>query len=66
MVKVLALEEDGGSDLSRTTRPPLECPPPPKQDLPPPERDVLDASITDLCAPLDLTADPGKLTEDLE
>jgi hypothetical protein len=27
MVKVLALEEDGGGDLPRTARPPLECPP---------------------------------------
>jgi hypothetical protein len=66
MVGVLALEEDGGSDLSRTARPPLKRPPPPKQDLPPPERDILDAAITDLRAPLDLTADPAKLTEDLE
>jgi hypothetical protein len=66
LVEVLALEEDGGSDLPRTARPPLERPPPPKQDLPPPERDVLDAAITDLRAPLDLTADPAKLSEDLE
>jgi hypothetical protein len=66
MVKVLALEEDGGGDLPRTARPLLECPPPLKQDLPPLERDVLDAAITDLCAPLNLTADPAKLTEDLE
>jgi hypothetical protein len=66
MVEVLALEEDGGSDPPRTARPPLERPPPLKQDLPPPERDVLDAAITDLRAPLDLTADPAKLTENLE
>jgi hypothetical protein len=66
MVEVLALEEDGGSDLPRTARPPLECPPLQEQDLPPPERDVLDAAITDLRAPLDLTADPAKLSEDLE
>jgi hypothetical protein len=66
MVEVLALEEDGGSDLPRTARPPLKRPPPPKQDLPPPERDVLDAAITDLHAPLDLIADPAKLFEDLE
>jgi hypothetical protein len=66
MVEVLALEEDGGSDLLCTARPPLERPPPPKQDLPPPERDVLDAAITDMRAPIDLIADPAKLSEDLE
>jgi hypothetical protein len=64
--KMLALEEDDGGDLPRAARPRLERPPPPKQDLPPPERDVLDAAITDLRAPLDFTADPAKLTEDLE
>jgi hypothetical protein len=66
MVEVLALEEDGGSDPPRTTRPPLERPPLREQELPPPERDVLDATITDLRAPLDLTTDPSKLSEDLE
>jgi hypothetical protein len=66
IVEVLALEEDGGSNPPHTARPPLERPPPREQDLPPPERDVLDSAITDLRAPLDLTADPTKLTEDLE
>jgi hypothetical protein len=66
MVEVLALEEDGSSDLLRIARPPLERPPLQEQDLPPPEQDVLDAAITDLRAPLDLTADPAKLFEDLE
>jgi hypothetical protein len=66
MVEVMALEEDGGGDLPRTAHPPLERPPLPEQDLPPPERDVLDAAIMDLRAPLDLTADPAKLFEDLE
>jgi hypothetical protein len=66
MVEVLALEEDGGGDLPRTVRPPLECPRPPKQDLPPLEQDILDAAITDLRMLLDLAADPAKLTEDLE
>jgi hypothetical protein len=66
MVEVLALEEDGGSDPPRTACPPLERPPLREQDLPPPERDMLDATITDLHAPLDLTADPPKLTEGLE
>jgi hypothetical protein len=66
MVEVLALEEDGASDPPRTARPPLERPPLREQDIPPPERDVLDSAITDLRAPLDLTADPAKLTEDLE
>jgi hypothetical protein len=66
MVEVLALEEDGGDDLPRTAHPPLERPPPPKQDLPPPEWDILDTTIMDLHAPLDLTADLAKLTEDLE
>jgi hypothetical protein len=66
MVEVLALEEDGGGGLPRSARPPLERPPPPEQDLPPLERDVLDAAITDLRAPLDLTADPVKVSEDLE
>jgi hypothetical protein len=45
MVKVLALEEDGGSD------PPLERPPLPKQDPPSPERDILESTIMDLHAP---------------
>jgi hypothetical protein len=66
MVEVLALEEDGGGGPPCSTRPPLECPPPPEQNLPPPERDVLDAAITDLRAPLDITADPVKVSEDLE
>jgi hypothetical protein len=66
MVEVLALEEDGGGDLPRSARPPLERSPPPEHGLPPPERDVLDAAITDLCAPLDITVDPVKVTEDLE
>jgi hypothetical protein len=66
MVEVLALEDDGGGDLPRSARPPLERPPPHEQDLPPPERDMLDAAITDMRAPLDLTADPVKLSEDLE
>jgi hypothetical protein len=66
MVEVLALEDDGGGDLSRTARPPLERPPQQEQDLPPLERDVLDTAIMDLRAPLDLTADPVKLFEDLE
>jgi hypothetical protein len=66
MVEVLALEDDGGGDPPRSARPPLERPPPQEQDLPPPERDVLDAAITDLRTPLDLTADPVKISEDLE
>jgi hypothetical protein len=66
MVKVLALEEDGGGDQPRIARPPLECPPPPKQDLPPPEWDILDSAIMDLRAALDLTADPAKLSKELE
>jgi hypothetical protein len=66
MVEVLALEEDGGGDLPRTARPPLERPPLPKQDLPPPEQDILDTTIMDMHALLDLTVDPAKLTEDLE
>jgi hypothetical protein len=66
MVEVLALEEDGGGGPSRSARPPLERSPPPEQGLPPPERDVLDAAITDLRAPLDISADPVKISEDLE
>jgi hypothetical protein len=66
MVEVLALEEDSGSDPPHTARPLLERPPLRDQDLPPPERDVLDATITDLRAPLDLTADPSSISEDLE
>jgi hypothetical protein len=66
MVEVRALEEDGGGGLPRSARPPLERPPPPEQDLPPPEQDVLDAAITDLRAPLDISADPVKVSEGLE
>jgi hypothetical protein len=66
MVEVLALEDDGGGDIPRTAHPPLERPPQQEQDLPPPEWDVLDAAIKDLRAPLDLTADPVKLSKDLE
>jgi hypothetical protein len=66
MVEVLALEDDGGGDLPRSARPPLERQPPQEQDLLPPERDVLDTAITDLRSPLDLTADPVKISEDLE
>jgi hypothetical protein len=66
MVEVLALEDDGDGNLTRSARPPLERPPQQEQDLPPLERDMLDAAITDLRAPLDLIADPVKLSEDLE
>jgi hypothetical protein len=66
MVEVLALEEDGGGGPPCTARLPLKHPPRPEQDPPPLERDVLESSIMDLRAPLDLTADPAKLTEDLE
>jgi hypothetical protein len=66
MVKVLALEEDGGGDPPCSARLPLERPPLPRQDPPPPERDVLESTIMDLRAPLDLTADPAKLAKDLE
>jgi hypothetical protein len=66
MVEVLALEDGGGGDLPRTARPPLERPPQQEQDLPPPERDVFETAIIDLRAPLDLTADLVKLSEDLE
>jgi hypothetical protein len=66
MVEVLALEEDGGGDPPCSARPPLECPPMPKQDLPPLERDILESTIMDLRAPLDLTTDLAKLAKDLE
>jgi hypothetical protein len=66
MVEVQALEEDGGGSLPRTARPPLQHPPLPEQDPPPLERDILESAILDLRAPLDLTADPAKLAEDLE
>jgi hypothetical protein len=66
MVEMLALEEEGGGGQSRTTRPPLEHPPLPEQDPPPLERDILESAIMDLRTPLDLTADPTKLAEDLE
>jgi hypothetical protein len=66
MVEVLALEEGDGSGQLRTSCPPLECPPLPEQDAPPPEWDILDSTIMDLRAPLDLTADPAKIAENLE
>jgi hypothetical protein len=66
MVEALALEDGEGGGLPRTTRPPLERPPPPEQDAPPPERDILDIAIMDLHAPLDLTTDLVKITENLE
>jgi hypothetical protein len=66
MVEVLALEKDGGGDLPRSARPPLERPPPLEQVLPPLERDVLDAAFMDLHALLNLTTDPVKISEDLE
>jgi hypothetical protein len=66
MVEVLALEEDGGGGPPCSTRPPLERSPPPEHGLSPPERDMLDAAITDLRAPLDITTDPVKISEDLE
>jgi hypothetical protein len=66
MVEVLTLEEDGGGGPPRIARPPLKRPPMPEQDPPPPERDILESAIMDLRAPLNLTADPTKLVEDLE
>jgi hypothetical protein len=66
MVKVRALEEDGGGGLPCSARPPLERPPLPEQDLPLPEQDVLDTAIMDLRALLDISADPVKASEDLE
>jgi hypothetical protein len=66
MVEVRTLEKDGGGGLPRSACPPLERPLPPEQDLPLPERDVLDAAITDLCAPLNISTDPVKVSEDLE
>jgi hypothetical protein len=66
MVQVLALEDGEGGGLLCTAHLPLERPPPQEQDAPPPEQDILDAAIMDLRAPLDLTADPIKATENLE
>jgi hypothetical protein len=66
MVEVLVLEEDGGGGPPCSMRPPLERPPQPEQDLPPPEWDMLDTAIMDLRAPLDISMDPVKVSEDLE
>jgi hypothetical protein len=66
MVEVLALEEEGGGGQPCIARPPLERPPLPEQDAPLPERDILDFTIMDLRAPLDLTADSAKIAKNLE
>jgi hypothetical protein len=66
MVEVLALEEEGGGGPPRIARLPLERPPLPEQDPPLPERDILESAIIDLHTPLDLTADPNKIAENLE
>jgi hypothetical protein len=66
MVEMLALEEEGGDGSPRTMRPPLERPPLSEQDPPPPEQDILESATMDLHAPLDLTADPTKIVENLE
>jgi hypothetical protein len=66
MVEVLALEDGDGVGLPRTTHTPVERPPLPEQDPLPPERDILDSAIIDLHAPLDLTIDPVKITENME
>jgi hypothetical protein len=60
MVKVLALKDGEGGGLPCTARPL------PEQDAPPPERDILDTTIMDLRAPLDLTTDPIKIAKNLE
>jgi hypothetical protein len=66
MVEVLALEEEGGNGPPRTMCPLLERPPLLEQDPLLPEQDVLDSAIIDLRAPLDLTAVPTKIAENLE
>jgi hypothetical protein len=66
MVEVLALEEGDDGGQLHTARLPLERPPLPEQDALPPEQDILNSAIMDLRAPLDLTADPAKIAENLE
>jgi hypothetical protein len=66
MVEVLALEEGDSGGQLRTARLPLERPPLPEQDASPPKHDILDSSIMDLRAPLDLTADLAKIAENLQ
>jgi hypothetical protein len=46
--------------------PPLERLPPQEHAAPPPEQDILDVTIMDLRAPLDLTIDHVKATKTLE
>jgi hypothetical protein len=66
MVEVMALGDEEGSDQPRSTRPPLECLPPPEQNAPLPERDTSDITVVVLRAPLDHVIDPARVAEALE
>jgi hypothetical protein len=62
----MALGDEKDSDQPRSTRPPLECLPPPEQNAPLPEQDTSGITIVDLRAPLDHVIDPVQVAEALE
>jgi hypothetical protein len=66
MVEVMALGDEEGGDLPRSTRPPLKCLSLQEQNAPLPEQDTSDVAIVDLRAPLNHVIDPARVVEALE